>query len=111
MIRYNEDNNKQMNEWIWNRISVKQWTDNSIGTKGMKKITESLKTNTTLTKLIAYGYEKINQDNDKQTKEWNEIHIQLKWTANNIGAEGAKAISELLKNNTTLTKLSLMSDD
>ena len=29
------------------------------------------------------------------------------WTGNNIGAEGAKMISESLKINTTLTKLNL----
>ena len=97
-----------MKEVKWNTNPIKQWTDNSIGTKGMKKITESLKTNTTLTKLIAYGYEKINQDNDKQTKEWNEIHIHLKWTANNIGAEGVIQIIESLKTNTTLTELHLI---
>ena len=33
------------------------------------------------------------------------------WTGNEIGAEGAKAISEALKINTTLTLLDLNSDD
>ena len=34
-----------------------------------------------------------------------------KWTANKIGDEGAKKISESLMINTTLTKLNLNSDD
>ena len=33
------------------------------------------------------------------------------WTDNNIGAEGAKKISELLMINTTLTQLDLWSDE
>ena len=36
---------------------------------------------------------------------------QWKWTANNIGAEGAAKISESLMTNTTLTTLSLSRDD
>ena len=35
----------------------------------------------------------------------------MKWTANNIRESGAKAISESLKTNTTLTKLNLGCDD
>ncbi len=35
----------------------------------------------------------------------------MKWTGNNIGDSGAIAISELLKTNTTLTKLNLECDD
>ena len=36
---------------------------------------------------------------------------QNKWTGNEIGAEGASAISESLKINTTLTELILGSDE
>ena len=36
---------------------------------------------------------------------------QWKWTANNIGDEGATKISESLMINTTLTELDLRSDD
>ena len=39
-------------------------------------------------------------------KKWNWI-----WTDNNIGDEGARMISEALKINSTLTKLSLGGDD
>ena len=51
MIRYNEDNNKQMKELKWNTNPTKQWTGNGIREKGAIQISESLKTNTTLTKL------------------------------------------------------------
>ena len=51
MIRHNEDDTKWMNEMKWNTDAIKQWTDNDIGDEGAKKISESLKTNTPLTKL------------------------------------------------------------
>ena len=35
----------------------------------------------------------------------------MKWTANNIGDEGAMKISESLMTNTTLTELNLEGDD
>ena len=37
--------------------------------------------------------------------------LNIKWTDNNIGAKGAKMISESLKTNTTLTTLDLSSDN
>ena len=40
-----------------------------------------------------------------------KTHKNEKWTANNIEAEGATKISELLMTNTTLTELNLYSDD
>ena len=36
---------------------------------------------------------------------------RIKWTVNGIGAEGADKISKSLKVNTTLTELSLVSDE
>ena len=42
--------------------------------------------------------------------KWNTNLIK-QWTGNSIGAEGAIAISESLKTNTTLTELYLWSDD
>ena len=42
--------------------------------------------------------------------KWNTNPIN-QWTGNNIGAEGAIAISESLKTNTTLTELNLWCDD
>ena len=35
----------------WNTNPIKQWTDNEIGDEGAMKISESLKTNTTLIEL------------------------------------------------------------
>ena len=35
----------------WNTNPVKQWTDNKIGAEGAMKISESLKTNSTLSKV------------------------------------------------------------
>ena len=37
--------------------------------------------------------------------------IGMKWIDNNIGESGARIISEALKRNSTLTKLSLWSDE
>ena len=43
----------------WNTNSIKQWTENNIGAEGAKKISESLKTNTTLLSLKLDGDDKI----------------------------------------------------
>ena len=57
--------------------------------------------------IINITNENENNENDKEkTTITNE-----KWTANDIGASGATAISESLKTNTTLTELDLSSDD
>ena len=48
-----------MNEMTWNTNPIKQWTDNEIGAEGAIAISESLKTNTTLTKLNLRGDDKI----------------------------------------------------
>ena len=59
MIRYNNDNNKQMKEIRWNTNPIIQWTANKIGAEGAIQISESLKTNTTLTKLNLERDDKI----------------------------------------------------
>ena len=51
MIRSYQDNNIQIEEWKWNTNLTKQWTANDIEAEGAKKISESLKTNTTLISL------------------------------------------------------------
>ena len=83
-------------------------------------ISESLMTNTTLTTLDLWSDDKIEESEEdrkkqkkckiEQKKKGNEKNTQ-KLTGNNIGAEGAKKISESLMTNTTLTKLDLSSDD
>ena len=59
MIRYNQENNKQMKEWKWNTNPMKQWTGNKIGAEGAVRISELLKTNTTLTELNLGSDDKI----------------------------------------------------
>ena len=46
---------KCRNEMIFKIIEQWKWTDNKIGAEGAIKISESLMTNTTLTKLCLYG--------------------------------------------------------
>ena len=61
-------------------IKWKEWTVNDIGDSGARMISESLKTNTTLTKLDLSCDEKwskneMNNNNNKENermKEWNE---------------------------------------
>ena len=48
-----------MKEMKWNTNPINQWTDNEIGDEGAMKISESLKTNTTLTELNLGGDDKI----------------------------------------------------
>ena len=57
----------------------KIWTGNSVGDSGARMISESLKTNTTLTTLNLYGDEKWskmkwmnNNKENERMKEWNE---------------------------------------
>ena len=84
----------------WKRI------DNEIGNEGAKRISESLKINTSLTELYLNGDEKIRKE-EERTK-WKEMK---KWIDNGIGTEGAKTISESLKINTSLTTLYLSGDE
>jgi len=84
------------------------WT-NKIGDEGAKMISESLKINTTLTKLYLSN-NKIGDEGTKMISESLRINTtltKLDLSDNNIGEEGAKMISESLKINTTLTKLDL----
>ena len=75
MIRYNEDNNKQMKELKWNTNPIKQWTDNHIRAKGAIQISESLKSYTTLTKL----------DLSSDEIEWNEMkYNKIMYISNGI---------------------------
>ena len=46
-------------KWKWCVNPIKQWTGNLIGDEGATAISESLKTNTTLTKLNLEGDDKI----------------------------------------------------
>ena len=46
-------------KWKWNTNPIKQWTGNDIGDEGAIAISESLKTNTALTKLNLGSDDKI----------------------------------------------------
>ena len=90
---------REQNEKKW-----KKWIDNGIETEGAKAIGESLKINTSLTKLNLFSDEKW----EMKKREENENE---KWIGNGIGDEGAKTISESLKINTSLTELNLEGDE
>ena len=64
-------------------------------------MSEALKANTTLTALTLWGVNKLDK-----TKQCNNMSISEQ-TGNEIGAEGARALSGALKVNTTLTTLNL----
>ena len=92
---------KRENETKW-----KKWIGNQIGDEGAKRISETLKINTSLTELDLWGDEKIRNEKQRIKMKRNE-----KWIDNQIGTEGAKRISESLKINTSLTTLYLGGDE
>ena len=83
-------------------------TDNEIGDTGATSLSESLKSNTTLTRFNLSC-----EDIRKKTQK--DIHKQftlvLLTTDNKIGERGATSLSESLKSNTTLTELDLNGED
>ena len=81
---------------------------NHIGDTGATSLSESLKSNTTLTKLNL-GRE----DKRRHTKDIHNgsLFLSLGMNRNKIGDTGAKSLSEALKSNTTLTKLNLYSEN
>ena len=86
-------------------------TVNSIGDAGVTSLSESLKSNTTLTKL----YLRV-EDKRKKTHKCNPstIHsfpFSSHQTDSNIGERGATSLSEALKSNTTLTEVNLSCKD
>ena len=83
-----------------------KWIGNYIGDEGAKRISESLKINTSLTKLNLRGDEKIRNENGRIEMKRND-----EWIDNRIGDEGAKTISESLKINSSLTELYLGCDE
>ncbi len=82
---------------------MKKWTGNDIGDEGARKISESLKINTTLTQLnLECNWNNATIVKMDSNKEWCFL-----WTGNDIGDEGANKISELLIINTAITQLDL----
>ena len=79
-------------------------TDNEIGKRGVKALSEALKVNTTLTSLdMSCGEER---KKEKQKRMMNERRAD-----DGIGDEGAKSMSEMLKVNNVLTSLNLESEE
>ncbi len=68
-------------------------------------ISEVLKNNSVLTKLDLNGKLKGKRLNRKRKGKQ-----KMEWTGNEIGAEGTKAISELLESNSVLSELNLGSE-
>ena len=79
-------------------------TWNEIGVEGAKAIGDALKTNTSLTQL---DLSLTHNTNETTPHHITSHHLILSSTGNNIEPEGAKAIGEALKANTSLTKLDL----
>ena len=85
-------------------------TDNNIGEEGATSLSESLKTNTTLTKLNLGGEEK-KKTHKRHSSTIHSFPFLFTSTENKIGDTGATSLSESLKSNTTLTELDLTGED
>ena len=69
-----------------NTTPIKQWTGNQIGDEGAIEISESLKTNTTLTKL------NLECDDKMKIHYYVSFVDDISCTVNNISAETKKAL-------------------
>ena len=77
-INENENNeNDRKKTTNNNKVTNEKWTGNRIGASGPTAISESLKTNTTLTKLYLGDDDKIEKEKRNKTKKWN-----MKWNDN-----------------------------
>ena len=85
-----------------------QQADNRIGAEGARALSEALKTNTTLQSLYLDGEQEKSEEDGRIADIANNQHQQ---TANNIGDEGARALSDALKVNTTLHTLDLEGEE
>ena len=78
--------------------------DTKIGAEGARALRDALKTNTTLLSLNLPREQK----KARKINEFQELTTtKTKQADNKIGAEGARALSEALKTNTTLQTLNL----
>ena len=88
--------------------------DNNIGNEGAHALAESLKQNTALTKLNLGGTSTKSQccytiRVTFQSDLCIFVHFLDGFISNKIGDDGARALAESLKQNTTLTSLNLKS--
>ena len=86
-------------------------TDNSIGETGVKSLSESLKSNTTLTQLNLSGEDKRKKAHKRHPSTIHSFPFHITSTGSIIGERGAASLSESLKSNTTLTELNLSGQD
>ena len=84
-------------------------TDIDIGERGATLLSESLKSNTTLTALDLSSKDKRRRTKDVH-QQFTIFPLLFTTTGNNIGDTGATSLSEGLKSNTTLTLLNLSSE-
>ena len=86
-------------------------TGNIIGDTGATSLSDSLKTNTTLTELNLSCKDKRKKTHKRHPSTMNSFHFLFISTDNGIGDTGATSLSESLKTNTTLTELNLSCED
>ena len=95
----------------WNPLTIRSsWshlsTETEIGDTGATSLSESLKSNTTLTKLYLSGESKEKTKKRRPSTNGSFSFIFTR-TVNYIGDTGATSLSEALKLNTSLTALNL----
>ena len=86
-------------------------TDNKIGDTGATSLSESLKSNATLTEFDLKSKDERKKTHKTHPSTNHSFHFLITSTDNKIGDAGATSLSEALKSNTTLPKLYLWSDD
>ena len=74
-------------------------------------MSESLKSNTTLTALDLESEDKRMKTHKRRPSAIHSFHFTFTSTGNDIGERGATSLSESLKSNTTLTALDLSGED
>ena len=73
-------------KWKWNTNTIILWTDNDIGDEGAISISESLKTNTTLTELNLWS-------DDRMRLHYYVLYVNdVSCTGNKISDETKKAL-------------------
>ena len=85
-------------------------TGNNIGETGATSLSESLKSNSTLTELNLYCEDK-RKTHERHPSTIHFFLFLFTSTGNEIGDTGVTSLSEALKSNTTLTELNLWSED
>ena len=96
-----------MNEFADIGNNKHQQAGNGTGDEGARALSEALKTNTTLHSLILEGEQEESEEDGLSADIAENQHQQAD---NEIGDEGARALSDALKTNITLQTLNLSSE-